>query len=204
MMPTCSVQTHINNGAYRINAPDTRAITRNGFTMTELIVVVVMVSMFVLLAHLSLTSLFRKSTFKAQAQELVSTMQLAVTSAAESDRRYEVIINLIEQNYTLRQITSSYLPSDVMEEEIIIVNELSDNCRAVYVLFDDLIDTDENHQEALFRAGRAGWQNGGKIILLDEDENFYSIVINRMNRIVTLKEGDVELLMPKAEDEMRF
>ena len=175
----------------------------HGFTLTELIVVVLIVSMFVLLAVTNLSGLLTKNTFRAQAQELVSTMQMAASAAAESDRRYEVIIDLAEQSYTLRQITSPDL-SQVLEEEIIVENDFSDNCRVIYVLFDDLVETDEDHQIAKFRAGHAGWQNGGKIVLLDEDEQPYSVVVNRINRIVTLKEGDVELLMPKRKDEVPF
>jgi hypothetical protein len=45
-------------------------------------------------------------------------MQMAVSAAAESDRRYEVIIDLTEQSYLLRQITSPDL-SEVLDEEII-------------------------------------------------------------------------------------
>lgn len=177
---------------------------RCGFTLTELVVVVLIVSLFVLLAVTNLSGLLRRSTFKAQANELVSTMQIAASAAAESNRRYEVIINIAEQSYMLRQITSAHLPSDVLEEEIIVENDFSDNCRIVYVLFDDLVDTDENHQKAFFRVGHAGWQAGGKIVLLDEDEQPYSVVVNRLNGIVTLEKGNVELLEPKPEDELPF
>jgi prepilin-type N-terminal cleavage/methylation domain-containing protein len=175
----------------------------HGFTLTELIVVVLIVSLFVLLAITNLSGLLRKNTFRAQAQELVSTMQMAASAAAESDRRYEVIIDLAEQGYTLRQITSPDL-LQVLEEEIIVKNDFNDNCQVVYVFFDDLVETDEDHQVAKFRAGHAGWQNGGKIVLCDEDGQPYSVVVNRINRIVTLKEGDVELLMPKRQDEVPF
>jgi len=182
----------------------TPRLTHRGFTLTELIVVVVIVSMFVLLAQMHLFGLLKKNKFRAQARELVSTMQMAASAAAESDRRYEVIINLAEQNYTLRQITSTHLPSDVLEEEIIVENDFNNNCRVVYVLFDDLTETDEDHQKAFFRAGHAGWQAGGKIVLLDGEEQPYSVVVNRMNRIVTLEEGDVELLLPKRQNEVPF
>ncbi len=175
-----------------------------GFTLTELIVVVLIVSLFVLLVVTNLFGLLRKNTFRAQVQEFVSTMQMAASAAAQSDRRYEVIIDIAEQSYTLRQITSTHLPSDVLEEEIIVENDFGDNCRVVYVLFDDLVETDEDTIKAFFRAGHAGWQAGGKIVLLDKDEQPYSVVVNRMNRIVTLKEGDVELLMPKSQDEVPF
>jgi hypothetical protein len=131
-------------------------------------------------------------------------MQMAAGAAAESDRRYEVIIDIAQQSYMLRQITSPQLPSDVLEEEIIVENDFSENCRVVYVLFDDLVSTDEEHQKAFFRAGHSGWQAGGKIVLLDEYEQPYSVVVNRLNRIVTLQEGDAGLLMPKRQDEVPF
>lgn len=199
MMRTCSaqMQAKVTNISYKLNAD-------SGFTLTELIVVVVMVSMFVLMAHLRLFGLLTRNTFKSQIQEFVSTMQMAAASAAESNRRYEIIIDLIDQRYTLRQITSDHLPSDVLEEEIIVENEFSEDCRVIYVLFDDLVETDEYHQIAKFRAGNAGWQNGGKIVFIDQDERPYSVIVNRINRIVRLEEGDVEILMPRTQDEMQF
>ncbi len=174
---------------------------RRAFTLTELIVVVLIVSLFLLLAEVNLFGLLRKSTFKAQAQELVSTMQMAAGAAAESDRRYEVIIDLTEQSYMLRQITSPDL-SEVLDEEIIVENDLGDSCRVVYVLFDDGDYTNEGR--AKFRAGHSGWQYGGRIVLLDKNEKAYSVVVNRLNRIVALKEGEVELLVPKSEEDVPF
>lgn len=196
-----SISSRISRTKYA--SRDTLRCSR-AFTLTELVVVVLIVSLFVILAMMNLVGLLGRSSFKAQAQEFISTMQAAVSTAAASDRRYEVIIDLTEQSYMLRQITSTHLPSDVLEEEIIAENDFSDNCRASYVLFDDLDTTDEENTKAFFRAGRAGWQYGGKIVLLDKNEQPYSVVVNRMNRIVTLKEGDVELLMPKAKDEVPF
>jgi len=172
-----------------------------GFTLTELIVVIVIISLFVLLAQVNFFGLLRKNTFRAQVQDFISTMQMAGRAAAESDRRYEVIIDLTEQSYLLRQITSPDL-SEVLEEEIIVVSDLSNLCRVAYVEFDD--GDYINDGRAKFRAGHAGWHYGGKIVLLDKDEQPYSVVINRLNRIVELKEGDVELLVPKAEDEVPF
>ncbi len=207
-MPICTALMHTDSVVHgQSDLRNTQYAIRNarcGFTLTELVVVVLIVSLFVLLAVTNLSGLLRRSTFRAQANEFVSTMQMAASAAAESNRRYEVIINIAEQNYMLRQITSAHLPSDVLEEEIIVENDFSDNCRIVYVLFDDLVDTDEDHQKAFFRAGHAGWQAGGKIVLLDEDEQPYSVVVNRLNGIVTLEEGDVELLEPKPEDELPF
>jgi prepilin-type N-terminal cleavage/methylation domain-containing protein len=207
-MPTCTALMHTDCVVRgQSDLRNTRYAIRNtgyGFTLTEFIVVVLIVSLFVLLAVTNLSGLLRRNTFKAQANEFVSTMQMAASAAAESDRRYEVIIDIAEQSYMLRQITSAHLPSDVLEEEIIVKNDFSDNCRVAYVLFDDLVGTDEEHQKAFFRIGRTGWQAGGKIVLLDEDEQPYSVVVNRLNRIVTLQEGDVELLMPRGQDEVPF
>jgi len=174
---------------------------KNGFTMAELLVVIAVISLFVLLAQTHLFRLLRKSTFKAQIQQLVSTMQMAATAAAESDRRYEVIIDLEEQAFLLRQITTPDL-SEVLDEEIILEDRLSNNCRVVYVEFDDGEFTHEGR--AKFRAGRSGWAFGGKILLLDEKEKPYSVVVNRLNRIITLEEGDVRLLEPKLRDELIF
>jgi hypothetical protein len=128
-------------------------------------------------------------------------MQMAVSAAAESDRKYEVIIDIAEQGYLLRQITTPDL-SVVLEEEIIVEDNLSDNCRVVYVEFDDGEYTNEGR--AKFRAGHSGWVFGGKIVLLDEKQQPYSIVVNRLNRIITLEEGEVELLEPKTKDELPF
>ncbi len=172
-----------------------------GFTLTETIVAVVIISLFVLLAQMSLLGVLRRGTFKAQVQEFVSTMQMAASAAAQSDRRYEVIVDLTEQSYLLRQITSPDL-SDVLEEEIIVENDFSDNCWVAYVEFDDGDYTNEGR--AKFRAGHAGWQYGGKIVLLDRAEQPYSVVVNRINRIITLREGDVELLMPRAKEDVPF
>lgn len=174
---------------------------KNGFTLAELLVVVVILSLFVLLAQIHLFRLLRKNTFKAQTQQLVSTMQMAATAAAESDRRYEVIIDLDEQKFLLREITTPDL-TEVLQEEIILQDRLSKNCRLIYVEFDDGDFTHEGR--AKFRAGHSGWAYGGKIVLLDEKENPYSVVVNRLNRIITLEEGDIRLLEPKYNEDLVF
>ena len=172
-----------------------------GLTITELIIAIVIISLLMMLAQINLLGLLGKSTFKAQIQQLVSTMQMAANAAAESDRRYEVIIDLEEQAFLLRQITTPDL-SQVLEEEIIVEDRLSNNCRIVYVEFDDGDFTHEG--KAKFRAGRSGWAYGGKIVLLDEKEKPYSVVVNRLNRTITLEEGDVRLMEPKFKDELVF
>jgi len=167
-----------------------------GFTFTELIVVVVVVSMFVLLGVTNISGLLGRNRFRAQAQDLVSTLQMAADAAAQTDRRYEVVIDLTEQNYTLREISALDL-AQVLDEEIILRNDFSESCRVGYVEFDDKDWTNEGR--AKFRAGHNGWQYGGKIVLLDSTEKTYSVVVTRLSGIVTLKEGDVDLLEPYNE-----
>ena len=218
MIPTFTVQTRANGCMRKCVYAEVRDCTDmgarrrictagrqrvGGFTLTELVVVILIISLFVLLVMMNLFGLVRKNTFKVQANEFVTTMQMAASAAAESDRRYEVIIDLTEQSYTLRQITNPDL-SQIFEEEIIVTNNFGYNCQVVYVLFDDLMETDEDHQIAKFRAGHNGWQYGGKVVLLDEKEQPYTVIVNRMNRVVRLTEGDVELLMPKSKDEVFF
>jgi len=152
----------------------------------------------------NLGGVFTRSTFRGQIEELVSTMQMAARAASQGERRYEVIIDLVEQSYMLREISGNDLLSDVLEEQIIVDNELKENCQIVYVLLDDLSGTDPEHQGAKFRVGRSGWQNGGKIVLVDEKEKLYSVIVNRVNGIVELRQGDVDLLMPRSKDELPF
>lgn len=203
MIFTARMQLDISACAGRDNrsARDVARGVQCGFTMIELLVVLVIVSLFVLLAQISLFGLLEKHTFKAQVQEFVSTMQMAASAAAESDRRYEVIIDLEEQAYLLREITNPDL-SEVLDEEIIVQADLGQNCRVAYVEFDDAESTNEGR--AKFRAGRSGWAYGGKIVLMDRNEKPYTLVVNRLNRIVGLVEGDALLLQPKAKNEIPF
>ena len=191
-MQTCSVRMQT----------DKKAEPRHSaFTLAELMVVIVMVSMFVILAQMNLLGLFRKSTFTGEVHQFVSTMQKAALAAAESNRRYEVIIDITEQSYLLRQITTADL-TEVFEDEIIVENDFGNNCQIAYVEFDDGDYT--NDGRAKFRVGHTGWQYGGKIVLLDEQEQPYSVVVNRLNRIIELKKGDVGLLTPKRDEEVVF
>jgi prepilin-type N-terminal cleavage/methylation domain-containing protein len=206
----CSAQMHTdaqgrNSMNVKIHQADVLPHShKNGFTMAEFLVVIAIVSLFVLMAQIHLFGLLRKSTFRAQTQELVSTMQMAASAAAETGRRYEIIIDITEQSYVLKEIAGSEIYVDRPDEtpgEIIVQNNLTENCRLVYVWFDDGIDT---NTRAWFRIGPSGWQNGGKIVLLDEKDQPYTIVVNRISRIVTLEDGDLELLEPKPKNDLPF
>ncbi len=41
-------------------------------------------------------------------------------------------------------------------------------------------------------------------MLVDKEERMYSVMVNRINRTITLRDGEVELLEPKSKDEVPF
>jgi hypothetical protein len=90
----------------------------------------------------------------------------------------------------------------VFEDEIIATGEFSEKFQVQYVLFDDGDST--NSKTAFFDVGKSGWQFGGKISLLDESGNEYTIVVNRLNRMVELYEGDYEIVQTRTPEEMGF
>jgi prepilin-type N-terminal cleavage/methylation domain-containing protein len=199
MTPTC---TALMRSEKRWKAED-------GFTLIEAMVAMAIVAMLTTIAIFNLTEPIRRSTFRAQADSFVSTMQQAARAAHETGRRYEVIIDIVEQQYILRKISSDNL-ADVLEEEIINIEDFGENCMVSYVEFDDpdeeiaAVDTDTETLQAKFRAGPAGWQYGGKIVLTDRTGRYYSVIVSTLSRVVTLKEGDVEILKSKRPDELPF
>ena len=205
-MPIYPAQMHSNGGRRgRVISGRHLGVWRfrrsRGFTFIELVVVTVSVGLFAILAQAHLFGLLGKNRFRAQIHEFVSTMRMAAMAASESDRRYEVIIDITEQSFLLREITSPDL-SLILEEEIIVDNYFSENCRVAYVEFDDGDFTNEGR--AKFRAGNSGWTYGGVIVFVDKDDRPYSVAVNRLSRIIALREGEVELLEPKAKDDVPF
>jgi prepilin-type N-terminal cleavage/methylation domain-containing protein len=181
--------------------------TRGGaFTLVELLVVMSLLSLLVLLAQVSLSGVLRRNTIEAQVQDFVSLMQMAASNAAETGRKYEMIVNLAAQSYLLRKLTSSDLEARPLEEEIIAQGVFRGDCRVAYVEFDDGKPTYED--KAKFRVGHAGWQYGGKIVFRDESERenelVYSVIVHRITPIVQLIPGNPPLMTPKAKEEVPF
>ena len=171
------------------------------FTLAEAMVVIVIVSLLILMAATNLKGVITKNSFKAKSQGLISALEAAVTSAGQNNKRYEVIIDIPQQSYLLREISSSNL-ADVLDEEIIAQEDFGYNCRISYVLFDDGQYTNEDR--AKFRASRAGWQFGGIIVLIDSNGQSWSIVVDRLSNIVRLQEGEAQIVWPRSKDELPF
>lgn len=177
--------------------------TKAGAVLAEIIMVLFIIALFTTLAMVNLGGVLSRNSFKGTADELVKLFQMAATSAAETGRRYEIIINFNDNTYMLREITTGLVAvEDIKEEEIIQTGQFSQRFQLSYVIFDDGSWT--NSSPALFRVGKTGWQYGGKIVVADEDGQLYSIVINRLSRMINIYQGDVEILMPKSEDEVGF
>jgi Tfp pilus assembly protein FimT len=164
-------------------------------------VVIVVVSLLIALAATNLKGVLIKNSFKSQASGLVSALESASTSAVQSGKKYEVIIDIPQQSWLLREITSPDL-SEVLDEEIVAQEDLGGNCRVSYVLFDDGQFTNEDR--AKFRTSRAGWQFGGIIVLLDSEEQPWSIIIDRMSNIVRLEPGEAQIIWPRSKDDVPF
>jgi prepilin-type N-terminal cleavage/methylation domain-containing protein len=75
-------------------SPDNLISFYPGFTLAESMVVIVVVSLLVALAAINLKGVLIKNSFKSQAAGLVSALEAASTSAAQTGKRYEVIIDI--------------------------------------------------------------------------------------------------------------
>lgn len=177
-----------------------------GFVLIEIMIVVGLMSLLLGIGIVSLEAVWGNSRFKKQAQDLADVFQMAQEAAAQSDRNYMVILYFDEEKYVLRQFASLEMDLIPDEEAIIHVGYFTDSFQLDYVLFDDLTDTrnEEEMQWAKFFAGRAGWQYGGKVVVLDAEGRPWSILVSRMVTPVRLVEGDVEVLLPQYPNEMRF
>ena len=171
----------------------------SGFTLVELIVVVSMLALLILVAQVNLFGALQRSTFRSDIQAFVSALRMAATGAAQTGRRYEMIVDVGEQTYLLREITGSNL-AEVYDEEIIVEGQFGSSCRVSYVEFDDGEYT--NDGEAKFRVGHAGWMYAGKIVFLDENEQPHTVTFSRLTPMIQLVKGDPELMRPKSEREV--
>lgn len=206
-MPTCTALMRIDEAfegtsreAWRTAEPPRRAMV-----LMEMLVVLVIIGLMTALAMLNFSSVSRRAKFEREAYAFINVLKMAQNAAAESDKRYAVILDFNEQSYTLRQFDSLSLDVIPDEEAIITTGYFTDECYLDWVMFDDFeYAIEETAYEARFYAGHSGWQYGGKIVLLDADGNPYSVVVNRLSRVITLQAGDVEILEPQYQEDVPF
>ena len=172
-----------------------------GAVLAEVVMVLFIIAMFTVIAMINLSDVLSKDSFRSRAYDLVQLFQMAAAGSAETGKRYEIIIDFTQNSYMLREITTGLVAvEDIKDEEIIQTGNFNDRFQLSYVMFDDGAWT--NNSPALFRAGKNGWQYGGKVVVMDENGRQYTIVISRLSRMIDLVDGDVEVLMPRAADEM--
>ena len=138
---------------------------RGGLVLIELLMVVALLGLMTGIAMLGFGAMWGDTHFKSRAEQLVNTFQMAYEAALQSDRRYAVILDQLNNVYILRQFETLDLQTLPDDEAIITVGRFDEDFQFDYVLYDDLEDTRERGEsftEARFYAGRAGWQFGGK------------------------------------------
>ena len=167
----------------------------------ELIVAVAIIGLLTMLAFMNMSGLVGKSQFQSKAQKLINLMQMACESAEKTDVKYEVLFDLSQQFYQLSEINISNV-NDLTDSNVIETGEFTDDFILSYVQFDDLESTTED--VAVFRAGRTGFQFGGKIVIIDSQGQPYSLIISRINCKAELIKGDADLVMPRDKDDLPF
>ena len=171
-----------------------------GFTLTESVVALAILSLLLMLSFISLTSRVNTDSFPAKAQKLIGIMQQAANAASQSDRVYGVYFNFMDQEYVLYEIkTSDPYNFDILQEQEVVDMGFFDGIafQLNYIEFDDGDYVDGSERDsALFVVTKNGWQFGGKIVLADENGQPWTVVINRLNTQVALEKEDVEILIP--------
>ena len=172
--------------------------------------VVGLIGLMATVAAISFGAMWGNLRFKRQAEELVGVFQMAYNAAAESDRRYAVVLDLIEQSFTLREFKSLDLATMDPDEAIIQTTYFSKALTIDYVLYDDgdflSIDEleDETVADARFLAGKSGWKYGGIVVLRDEDGMPWTIVIHRFAKPVELFKGEWDIDPPMDAIDVPF
>jgi Tfp pilus assembly protein FimT len=172
---------------------------RSGFTLIEAVVMTIILGLLTSIAMLNISGIAFSSKFSTQTTELVSTLRKAYDSAMQSNKRFEVKFDLARQSWLLRSLTPANYGQPAEQEEVIDECQLDSHCRLIYIEFDDGVQTDEEFSVANFRAGRVGWQRGGRIIVADSSGTEYSIAINRLTGEVKLQKGDVPILVTQDD-----
>ena len=182
----------------------------DALVLIELIIVIIFITLMAGLVIMNFPAIVRRGQFEKQAQELIRILKMAQNAAAESDKKYAVNLDFEEQTYTLRQYTRADWEVILDEEPVMFEGYFSEQCYLDYVIFDDGTDTREPLEGrimvgAWFYAARTGFRNGGNIVLLDSEGNPYSVIVNRLSKVISLLPGeDYEIPIPRETYELPF
>jgi type II secretory pathway pseudopilin PulG len=169
------------------------------FTLIEVVVMTVLLGLLTGMVMLNLSSIAFSSQSSTEMAGMVSMLRQAYGAALQGGKRFEIRLDLAQQSYLLRTLTPANYGQPPEQEEVIDERQLDDQCRIEYVEFDDGVATDQDFNVANFRAGRAGWQRGGRILLTDASGNEYSILVNRLTGLVTVEKGNIPMLVTQDD-----
>ena len=213
MIQTSTVPMHINSRRHRGKRNFHSYILgyqAGALVLTELIIVIIIIALMAGMVSISFPAILSRKQFESQAKAFISIMKMAQNTAAESDKKYAVNLDFEEQTYTLRQYTKADWEVILDEEPVMFEGYFSEQCYLDYVIFDDGTDTREPLEGrimvgAWFYAARTGFQNGGNIVLLDSEGNPYSVIVNRLSKVISLLPGeDYEIPIPRETYELPF
>lgn len=182
--------------------PRAGGVAAPALVLVELLIVIVLISMMVALASLAFTPRLLFNNTERSAQQFMRVLKMALNASAESNQRYGVVLDFDEQMYAMMPYSTLDKDQILAEEPVLMTGEFHEDFQLSYVRFDDAQDTRnwDVTQASYFRvwllAGRSGWQNGAKIVILDRDGNPYTIITNRFSKVITMVPGDMDILEP--------
>ncbi len=190
------------------NSRRPQRIPRQGFTLIETLMVVGIIGLMAVSGMIAYSAMWGNLRFKREAKELVTILQMAQDAAAQSDRRYEIVLDRDLQAYMFREfigftILEDELPLEDDGVEAIQKTFFSNAVLLDFVEYDYLTEeeerimAEEGTEYFRFVTGRPGWQAGGRIVLLDSHDRPWTILIHRFAKPVQLLEGDVLLWTPQ-------
>lgn len=204
-MPTFTAQMPIKE----LNTNNVSTRKRSyGYSFMEMMVVLAIVGMIAATAMFSFIGKASSSSFTNEALEIINVLKTAQNAASQTGRKYAVVFDLDEQTYELRvvhQIEELDDEFEIDEENVLSKVQLPERCWIDHVVFDDFTDTRVIGGNLVhFLAGRYGWQNGGKIGLLDLEGNPYSIIVNRLSKSIILEEGEIDTFFLEPKTDLPF
>ncbi len=180
---------------------------QRGLCLIEVLLVVGLLGLMAGVATISYSAMWGSLRFKREANELVNILQMAQDAAAQSDRRYDIVLDRDVQGYLFRDFIGftnldDERPMENPEVEAIQKTFFSSAVYLESVEYDfytkeeEELLAEEDTDYFRFVTGRPGWQAGGKIVLLDQDDQPWTIIVHRFAKPVELVKGDVGIWKP--------